>query len=185
NAAVTAAADTPYLKGMWSYVMGSAHVAKGHYGPAQAQVDNIRDQINADDVDDSGVGPTPASHVLTLAMHALLGEIEEAQGNLDAAIAHYTQAVEYQDALNYTEPPDWSQSMRLYLGAALLDAGRPVDAEAVYRKDLQWNQQNGWATFGLAQALEAQGREQEAIIARRQFEDYWRNADVELTRSRI
>jgi len=185
NAAATEAADSPYLKGMWSYVMGSAHVAKGHFGPAQAQVDNIRDQIAADGVDDSGVGPTPASHVLTLAMHALTGEIEEAQGNLDAAIAHYTQAVEYQDALNYTEPPDWSQSMRLYLGAALLDAGRAEEAEAVYRKDLEWNQQNGWTTFGLVQALEAQGREQEAIIARRQFEDYWRNADVELTRSRI
>lgn len=185
NAAVKEAADTPYLKGMWSYVMGSAHVAKGHMGPARAELDNIRAQINADGVDNSGVGPTPASHVLTLAMHALLGEIEEAEGNLDDAIAHYTQAVEYQDALNYTEPPDWSQSMRLYLGAVLLDAGRAAEAEAVYRKDLEWNQQNGWATFGLAQALEAQGKTQEAILARRQFEDYWRNADVELTRSRI
>jgi len=165
--------------------MGSAHVAKGHMGPAEAELQNIRDQIAADDVDGSGVGPTPASHVLTLAMHALMGEIQEAQGNLDAAIMHYGHAVEFQDNLNYTEPPDWSQSMRLYQGAALLDAGRAEEAEEVYLQDLQWNQQNGWSTFGLYQSLEAQGKEQEAIITKRQFDSLWRNADVQLTRSRI
>ncbi len=185
NAANKEKASNPYLKGMWSYVMGSAHVAKGHMGPAQAELENLQAQIAAEDVDDFGVGPTPASHVLNLAMHALLGEIEEANGNLDAAIMHYGHAVGYQDSLNYTEPPDWNQSMRLYQGAALLDAGRAEEAEEVYLKDLQWNQQNGWSTFGLYQSLEAQGREQEAIITKRQFESLWRNADVELTRSRI
>ncbi len=176
---------TPYLDGMWSYVMGSAHVAKGHLDLAEAEVANIRTQIQADNVDDTGVGPTPASHVLSLAMHALLGEIEEAKGNLEAAIMHYGHAVEFQDNLNYTEPPDWSQSMRLYLGAALLDNGQAAEAEAVYLKDLEWNQQNGWTTFGLYQAVEAQGRTQEAIILKRQFDSLWRNADVELTRSRL
>lgn len=185
NAENVAAADNPYLKGMWSYVMGSAHVARGHMGPAEAELENIRTQISADGVDDSGVGPTPASHVLNLAMHALLGEINEANGNLDAAITHYGHAVEYYDNLNYTEPPDWSQSVRLYLGAVLIDAGRAEEAEAVYRKDLEWNQQNGWANFGLYQALEAQGKTHEAQIVYRQFESMWRNADVELTRSRI
>ena len=177
-------ATTPYLRGMLSYVMGSAHVAKGHTDAAQQELDNIRTQIQADDVD-QGVGPTPASHVLTLAMHALMGEMEEAQGNIDAAIAHYEQAVQYHDNLNYTEPPDWSQSVRLYLGAALLEAGRPEEAEAVYRQDLEWNQQNGWANFGLYQALSAQGKSAEAAIVYRQFQDQWRNADVELTRSHL
>jgi hypothetical protein len=52
-------------------------------------------------------------------------------------------------------------------------------------KDLEWNQQNGWSTFGLYQAVEAQGREQEAIVIKRQFESLWRNADVVLERSRL
>lgn len=176
---------SPYLKGMWSYTMGSAHLAKGHIAPAEAEVENIRTAIAAPDVNDFGVSPTPASHVLTLAMHALMGEIEEAKGNLDAAITHYGHAVEFQDNLNYTEPPDWSQSIRMYLGAALLKANRAEEAEAVYRKDLEWNQQNGWATFGLAQALRAQGKIQDAVIAERQFKSLWRNADVTLEYSRI
>ena len=176
---------TPYLDGMWSYVLGSAYVVDGQLEMAEAELANIQAQAEADGVDETGVGPTSASHVLKLAVHALQGEIAEAQGNLDAAIAHYQAAVEMQDANNYTEPPDWSQSMRLYLGAALLDAGRAEDAEAVYRKDLQWNQHNGWSTFGLAQALEAQGKVQDAIIVKRQFDSLWRNADIELERSRL
>ena len=177
--------EAPYLKGMWSYVMGSAHVAKGHMGPAEAQLANLQAQITADGVDDTGVRPTPASHVLNLASHALNGEIEEAKGNLDAAAMHYNLAIQLQDSLNYTEPPDWSQSMRLYLGAVLLDAGRAAEAEEVYRKDLEWNRQNAWTTFGLSQALEAQGKTQEAIIVERQFQSFFRNADVEITRSRL
>lgn len=178
-------ASTPYLDGMWSYVMGSAHVAKGHMGAAEAALANIRTQMADDGVNNNGVSPTPASHVLNLAAHALHGEIEEANGNLDAAIAHYNLAIELQDNLNYTEPPDWSQSIRLYLGAVLLDASRAAEAEVVYRKDLEWNQQNGWATFGLYQALQAQGKTQEAIIVQRQYQSFWRNADVELQRSRL
>lgn len=183
--AVNSQYEAPYLKGMWSYVMGSAHVAKGHMGPAEAELANLQAQITAEGVDDQGVSPTPASHVLNLASHALNGEIEEAKGNLDAAIMHYNVAIQLQDSLNYTEPPDWSQSIRLYLGAALLAADRPVEAEEVYRKDLEWNQQNGWTTFGLYQALEAQGRTQEAIIVERQFQSFFRNADVDITRSRL
>ena len=176
---------TPYLDGMWSYVLGSAYVADGQLDMAEAELANIQAQVEADGVDDTGVWPTPASRVLKLAVRALQGEIAEARGNRDAAIAHYQAAVEMQDATNYTEPPDWSQSMRLYLGAALLDAGRAEDAEAVYRKDLEWNQQNGWSTFGLAQALEEQGKVQDAIIVKRQFDSLWRNADIQLERSRL
>ena len=178
-------AGTPYLNGMWSYVNGSALVATGELAAADAELAKLRLNAADDTVDSSGVGPTPASHILALASYALEGEIKEARGDLEDAIVAYARAVEFQDASNYTEPPDWSQSMRLYLGAALLDAGRPEEAEAVYRKDLEWNQQSGWSTFGLYQALQAQGRTAEATIINRQFQSQWRNADVTLTRSRM
>ncbi|MDC0934446.1 hypothetical protein OAS20_02770 [Gammaproteobacteria bacterium] len=185
NATNKELANTPYLKGMWAYVMGSAHAAKGHIAPAEAELALLREQITAEGVNESGVGPTPADHVLSLAMHALFGEIEEAKGNFANAIMHYGHAVDYQDNLSYTEPPDWSQSIRLYLGAALLASDRAEEAEEVYRKDLEWNQRNGWATFGLYQSLESQGRAQEATIIKRQFDELWRNSDVQLVKSRI
>lgn len=176
---------TAYLDGLWQYVTGSAHANTGQLEQAQAALAELRRLAAHESADQTSAGPTPVSHILTLAAAGLEGEIHEARGNLQAAIDAYERAVELEDRNNYTEPPDWPQSMRLYLGAALLRAGEAVEAEAVYRRDLEWNQRNGWATLGLAQALEAQGKRHEAELVRRQFETLWRNADVELDRSRL
>lgn len=177
--------ETPFLNGMWSYVKGSALVARGKFAEAETELDNLRQQIDKDGVNDTGVEPTPAAHLLTLAANGLLGELREAQGDLDGAVTAFTAAVQLEDSNNYFEPPDWPQSMRLYLGAALLAKGRAEEAEAVYRKDLEWNQQSGWATFGLYQAVEAQGRTEDAKLIERRFQAYWRNADTQLKRSHL
>jgi len=176
---------TPYLAGMWHYVKGSAWVARGQLDQAQAALDILREQIGKESVDTTGVDPTPASHLLSIAAKGLEGELHEARGELKPAIEAYRVAVSLQDANSYIEPPDWPQSMRLYLGAALLADHQAAAAEKVYRKDLEWNQQNGWATLGLLQSLKAQGKNEEAEVTARQFEAYWRNADTELKRSRI
>jgi tetratricopeptide (TPR) repeat protein len=91
--------------------------------------------------------------------------------------------VRLQETLSYVEPPDWGQSMRLYLGAALLRAGRPGEAETIYRDDLREFPENGWALFGLGQSLQAQGRTGEAGHVRDRFERAWKAADVSLTGS--
>ena len=44
----------------------------------------------------------------------------------------------------------------------LLAAGKPAEAEAAYREELQRNPDNGWSLYGLAQSLRAQKREAEA-----------------------
>ncbi|MGM0633554.1 MAG: tetratricopeptide repeat protein [Pseudomonadota bacterium] len=176
---------TPYLDGLWSYVTGSAYAASGLLPEAEERLEHLLNMEQAEDADDHGVGPTPASHILHLARHLLSGEIEEARGNLEGAIEQYQVAVSLEDQNNYTEPPDWPMPTRHFLGAALLKAGQPAEAEAVYRRDLEWHQRNGWATFGLQQALEAQGRMEEAEVIQRQFESRWRNATVELDRSRF
>lgn len=179
------ASGTPYLDGMWSFVIGSAYVHTQQLPRAEMELNNIRKQAGDERVDSTGVSPTPASHILSLAGYALEGEIKEARGDLSGAIEAYNRAVQLEDQNNYTEPPDWSDPIRHYLGAALLSAGRAEDAETVYRQDLQWNQFNGWSTWGLYQSLEAQGRSAEAAIVKRQFESLWRNADVMLERSRF
>ena len=75
--------------------------------------------------------------------------------------------------------------MRHYLGAALLEAGKPVEAEAVYRRDLRWNKNNGWSLFGLKQALTMQGKTEEAEQVHKQFTTAWAHSDITLTRSRM
>ena len=66
----------------------------------------------------------------------------------------------------------------------LLAADRPKEAEVVYRQDLAKNQENGFALFGLVQAIEAQGKNAQAAAVRKRFEAAWEAADVKLTSSR-
>jgi predicted Zn-dependent protease len=75
--------------------------------------------------------------------------------------------------------------VRLNLGAVLLEAGRPDEAEAVFWEDLRKNPGTGWALAGLAQALKAQGRNEEAARVDERFRKAWQHADFELNTSRI
>ena len=90
-----------------------------------------------------------------------------------------------QDDLRYDEPPDWYFPVRQSLGAVLLSAGRPTEAEAVYREDLQRNPENGWSLYGLCQSLELQGKRKEAAAVEARFKKAWVKADVQLTASRF
>jgi tetratricopeptide (TPR) repeat protein len=118
-------------------------------------------------------------------VEALTGEIAARQGHYDQAIAHLDKAVRLEDALDYVEPPDWHYPMRQSLGAVLLLAARPVEAEVVYWEDLRRNPENGWALFGLKESLLAQGKKDEATEIEKRFEKAWARADVTLTSSRF
>jgi hypothetical protein len=74
---------------------------------------------------------------------------------------------------------------RLALGAILLQAGRPDEAETVYWEDLKRNRESGWSLFGLHQALVAQKKTDQAAIAKTRLERAWARADVTLTASRF
>jgi len=179
------ARGTPYLDGIWHYCRGGALVAKGDLSSARRELGDLWKIISLKDIDQNGVGPTPVSSILRLAARALSGEIKQSSGDLDAAIADYEAAIAIEDKNGYIEPPDWPQPIRHYLGAALLEAGRAVEAEAVYRQDLAWHKNNGWALFGLWQSLAFQGKSEEAKSVFKDFEHAWRNADTRLSRSRM
>jgi tetratricopeptide (TPR) repeat protein len=176
---------TPYLDGIWSYCLGSAYAATGDMARAEVELQKLQNIANAPNADEYRVGATPASAVLKLAALGLEGEIKQARGDLDGAIEAFTAAAELEDLNNYTEPPDWAQPIRHYLGAALLDADRAEEAEAVYRRDLRWNQNNGWSLFGLYQSLEMQGQTAEAALVYANYQASWQSSDVVLARSRL
>ena len=173
--------STPYLDGILSYVKGSAYIAKGSLDRAKQELSNIQRIAQSPDVSVNRAGATATAELLALAAHALDGEIKLAEGDLAGAIAAFEKGVALEDTNNYTEPPDWPQSMRLYLGNALMVAGRFDEAEAVFRKDLRWHQNNGWSLFGLMKALAAQNKKNEAKVIQKQWSSVWSHADVQLT----
>lgn len=176
---------TPYLDGIWSYATGSAHLGKGDLPAAKAQLARLQAIAGAPDADDYRVGATPASAVLRLAALGLEGEVLMAEGDLKGAVAAFEAGVAIEDQNNYTEPPDWAQPMRHYLGAALLKAGDLLRAEEVYRRDLRWNQNNGWSLLGLHQTLKAQGRLDEAREYYDRWQAAWVYADVDIPASHL
>ena len=175
---------TPYLRGMWAYSLGSAYANTGDLEAAKAQLKTLRAIVEEPEVDKTRVTVTSVSGILTLAGHGLEGEIKEANGDLEGAIASYLLAVELEDKGNYTEPPAWAQPMRHYLGAALLKADKPKEAELIYRRDLRWNAENGWSLFGLHQSLADQGKKEQAAEAFARYEAAWQHSDTALTASR-
>ena len=118
---------------------------------------------------------------MAIAGLVLQGEMEAQAGRLDAAIASLREAAQLEDKLRYDEPPDWIQPVRHTLGAVLLRANQPADAEQAYRADLERFPENGWALMGLRDALSRQGKTAEVRVANARFKQAWRQADIRPT----
>ena len=115
----------------------------------------------------------------------LEGELFLSKGDFVNAVKSFEKGVDIEDENNYTEPPDWVQPLRHYLGAALLKSGKFKEAEAVYKRDLKWNQNNGWSLLGLHQSLELQGKVEESKNIYNKFKEAWKAADVEINASHL
>ncbi|MET0533628.1 MAG: hypothetical protein ABW171_05330 [Steroidobacter sp.] len=180
-------ADTMYTRGIRHYARGMAFIRKKDLNAAKQEIEAVRKLSNDPKLIEtpSSMSQNLADAVLRVAVTVLDGELAAAQGNYEVAIAHLDQAVRYHDNLIYTEPDDWHQPVRHVLGAVLLDAGRPSEAEAVYWEDLRRNPQNGWSLFGLAKALHAQNKHDQAKLVEADFKKAWADSDITLTASRF
>lgn len=174
-----------FLKGGWHYVRGLAFTATRQLQQAKQELEALRQILKDESLDWPLMSKNTARDVLRIGPEVLAGEIALAQGQTDAAIAHLEWAVLLEDALVYTEPLEWQSPPRLTLGAVLLESGRPAEAETVYWEELRRSRNNGWALFGLLQALHAQKKDEQAALIEARFKKAWARADVELKASRF
>jgi tetratricopeptide (TPR) repeat protein len=166
-------------RALWHFARGTAFASTGKMDDAEAERKALV-EIAAGVKDETTVGNSKAKDILAIAMHALAGEVAAQRGLVDEAVKELAQAVAIEDGDRYDEPPDWTQPVRHSLGAVLLRAGRAEEAEKVYREDLARWPENGWALWGIARALEKQGKNGEAEAARARFEKTWSRADVKI-----
>jgi tetratricopeptide (TPR) repeat protein len=161
------------------YAKGVAYAAKGQWTEAQAALDTVKA------IDGETPKDADSKTALSIAVRALQGEIAARKGDAKGGIEAFREAVVIEDAGLYFEPPKWYYPIRHSLGAAYLKAGQPAEAERVYREDLHRFPENGWALFGLAQALRAQKKDKEAAAVEARFKKAWAGADVKLVASRF
>jgi tetratricopeptide (TPR) repeat protein len=170
------------LTGGYLFARVAALAAKNRRAEARQTLDEL-DKVQASLPADATAGLNSARDVLALAANIARSRVEAAENDREGAIKTLTEAVGQEDQLNYDEPADWFFPVRHLLGAELLKAGRGAQAEAVYREDLRRNPENGWALFGLAQALRASGKSGDAAPVDARFAKAWKGADVSLTSS--
>ena len=161
------------------YARGVAYAAKHQRGDARMALDTVA-AIDAATPDDA-----PGKTAVSIAVHALAGEILTRGGKPEQGVQEFRKALAIEDAGLYFEPPKWYYPIRHSLGAALLKAGQGAEAEQVYREDLKRFPANGWSLFGLGMALRSQQRSTEAEDVERRFKQAWAGADVTLRASRF
>lgn len=178
--------DLPYMVAMWHYAQGIAAVRQGRAAAARRHHEQLRPASVDPAIEQMQVWERYSLvHGVRIAERVLAAELAADAGDNEAAVAALREAVVIEDALPYDEPPGWHMPVRHSLGAVLLAAGRPAEAEAVYREELRRNPENGWSLFGLSASLRAQGKGDEAAETGRRFERAWAHADVELRASQL
>jgi tetratricopeptide (TPR) repeat protein len=176
------ATDLPYMVAMWHYAQGMAAVGQGRMDEAKGHHEALL-KATTDPAIEKMMAWDRYSLVggVRIAERFVTAELARAAKDFDGAIAALNEAVAIEDTLPYDEPPAWHWPTRQALGAMLLAAGKPAEAESAYREELRRNPENGWSLNGLERALRAQGRKNEAKAVADRFGSAWANADVDLS----
>lgn len=170
----------PGLNFFWHYARGCAFAAKGNLQQAEDERGSMHAIFNQLPQGPSGIMPFSWKTTHDIASTALAGRIAAAKKDFAAAIACWRAEEAVQNKMGFQDPPAWYYPMRESLGAVLLRAGQPAEAEKVFRDDLKRNPNNPRSLFGLWKTLEEEKKPDEASAARRSFETAWKGAPNQL-----
>jgi tetratricopeptide (TPR) repeat protein len=180
------AAEHLYPRGVWHYARGMAFNANDKLIEAENELKKLDQLRNKKEVEDLLIwGINSSGLLLNIGHEVLAGEIAAKKKNYTLAVKHLKKAVELEGTLRYDEPPTWFYPVRQNLGAVLIEAGEFEEAEKTFIEDLEDIPENGWALYGLYQALSFQNKLKEADEVKRRFDEAWKYADIELKASRI
>lgn len=176
--------DSKFMEGIWRYGRALAFRHTQRLPEARRELEKLTSLRIAMGKLERYVSGTPGETLLTIAEEIVSGELAYAEGNTLYGLAHLERAIRLEDSLAYMAPPDWYFPVRHYLGAMLLDAGRPNEATVIYAADLRSNPENGYSLYGLKLALEQQGNREHALEVAERFDRAWAGATHELASSR-
>ena len=175
-----------YPMAITHYAKGMAYLGKRELGKAKIELAKLEVLANDKAMKNMTIWDgNSMADVLQIANNVLKGEILASEGNYAQSIVLLQKAIVIEDGLSYNEPPDWFFSVRHYLGAEQIEAGKYNDAIKTYQEDLKVFRNNGWAQRGLKLAYQklnnsAKVKEMDALLAKS-----WATADIAITTSRI
>ena len=179
-AAVSARPSAAVSAGFWDFAQGYARLRTGDMAAAKTFLETVQKTAASST---ATFRRHPARRLLGVVGGILEGEILRAEKDLNGAIAAFERAAALDDEMEYDEPEPIPFAARHWLGAALLEAGRHVDAERVYREELKKHPHNGWSLVGLQQALRAENKPTTDVDA--DLAKSWARSDTWLRASRF
>ena len=178
--------QSPFTSGAWTFARGMALSATGRLDEAEKELAELKAIVDDHALDQPVTSSVNSGRaILRIAPEVLAGEIAAKKKEWDTAIQHLDRAVRYEDALVYNEPPDWPAPVRQTLGAVLLRPAGRVRRKRSIGKICGRIRATAGRSSGVAQALKAQGKTDDAAAAETRFRAAWKDADVTLTASRM
>ena len=165
---------------MYHFGRGMALANTGNVGEAKQQLLSLQLLLKDSSLAIPYSPFSPAVDGGIVAEQLLAGTIALKENRLKEAVLHFLVASSREESMVYNEPRDWLLNPKHYLGYALLLVKDGKQAEAVFRKDLKNNMENGWALYGCYQALLLQGKKTEAAQLLVRFKKSFAKADIVL-----
>jgi hypothetical protein len=113
-----------------------------------------------------------------VAENILTGTIALKEKRMGNAVIAMEKAVTTEENMVYNEPRDWLLNPKHNLANVFLVNGEGEKAEKILKRDLYNNNENGWALFGLYQALLLQKKNAEAVKVLARCKKSFDRADI-------
>jgi hypothetical protein len=172
-------AEQVYANVLYHFGKGMALAATQKNDAAKTELQQLRLLMK----DSSLAVPfTPFSAALegaVVAENLLAGTIALKEKKMHEAITAFEKAVTTENSMTYNEPRDWLLNPKHYLGNALLQNNDAGKAEKIFMNDLQYNNENGWALYGLYMA-QLQQEKQTAAATLNRYNKAFGKAGVKL-----
>jgi tetratricopeptide (TPR) repeat protein len=173
-------ASWAYTNVLYHFAKGIAFSYKKDRENASKELDQMREFMNDSSLNIPFTPFSPAIEGARVAEQILLGVIHEQRNLYDGAIRHFRLADSIEINMVYNEPRDWILNPKHYLGDAYLKTGQWKNAENTFKKDMLNNNENGWALFGLYQALIGQKKKADADKVMARYKKAFGKADIKL-----
>ncbi len=175
--------DWPYAQVLYYFGRGMALAWSGKLADAQNELKKLQEWSLHPDLKIPMSPFSPVSEGARIAEQLLKGSIALNKKNYPEAIVAFRIASVTDENMVYTEPRDWLLNPKHYLGHAYLKAGNWKEARQTFEKDLTYNQENGWALYGLYKALTGEHKIYEAEKALARFNKAFEKSDIEISSS--
>jgi tetratricopeptide (TPR) repeat protein len=163
--------DKPEQQAWRHWAMGLAYSATGQADKAKATLADMRKDVDA---------VTSSKEPFGIALQELEATIAARAGDRKKAYELYKKAAGREAAMLYTEPPAYPRPVVEGLGNVAMVIGDYAAAEKAYREALEREPGSGRAYFGIAAALDRQGKTADASAFRARGAKAWANADANL-----